>query len=175
MLNKFGYGTGTGVGTGNGAGTGVETKNGAETGTGTRTRTRTKTFSKFRTGTGKRNCNNHYGSTTPQYVLYCTYKGNKRKGTLRLTLTETFRRIFDVHKPKSPSLHPSRDSIVKKPSQACVSLIYDIPVLQVGVWHEQHGISFARNFTESLQEIVESLQNKTLVVTTIRVSWEYDL
>jgi hypothetical protein len=41
--------------------------------------------------------------------------------------------------------------------------------MKVGIWHEQQGITFTRNFTESLQEIVESLQNKTLIVTTIRV------
>ena len=49
-------------------------------------------------------------------------------------------------------------------SAALVKILF-----QVGVWHEQYGITFTRNFTESLQEIVESLQNKTLVVTTIRV------
>ena len=31
------------------------------------------------------------------------------------------------------------------------------------------GVNFTRNFTESYSEIVESLQNKTLVVTTIYV------
>ena len=40
---------------------------------------------------------------------------------------------------------------------------------QVGSWHNHLGIEFSRNFTESYSEIVESLQNKTLVVTTIRV------
>ena len=41
---------------------------------------------------------------------------------------------------------------------------------RVGTWHDQRGIEFSRNFTETYSEIVESLQNKTLVVTTIRVS-----
>ena len=41
---------------------------------------------------------------------------------------------------------------------------------QVGSWHDRFGIKFSRNFTESYSEIVESLQNKTLVVTTIMVS-----
>ena len=40
---------------------------------------------------------------------------------------------------------------------------------QVGVWNEKTGVNFTRNFTESYSEIVESLQNKTLVVTTIYV------
>ena len=40
---------------------------------------------------------------------------------------------------------------------------------RVGSWHDQRGIEFSRNFTETYSEIVESLQNKTLVVTTIRV------
>jgi hypothetical protein len=33
----------------------------------------------------------------------------------------------------------------------------------------EHGVNFTRNFTETYTEIVESLQNKTLIVTTIRV------
>ena len=40
----------------------------------------------------------------------------------------------------------------------------------MGTWRDQRGIEFSRNFTETYSEIVESLQNKTLVVTTIRVS-----
>ena len=43
---------------------------------------------------------------------------------------------------------------------------------RVGSWHDQRGIEFSRNFTETYSEIVESLQNKTLVVTTIRVRAE---
>ena len=42
-------------------------------------------------------------------------------------------------------------------------------MFKVGSWHDQRGIEFSRNFTETYSEIVESLQNKTLVVTTIRV------
>jgi len=41
---------------------------------------------------------------------------------------------------------------------------------KVGVWKDGVGINFTRNYTESYSEIVESLQNKTLVVTTIYVS-----
>ena len=40
---------------------------------------------------------------------------------------------------------------------------------KVGVWNESGGVHFTRNFTESYTEIVESLQNKTLVITTIEV------
>ena len=43
-------------------------------------------------------------------------------------------------------------------------------LLQVGTWNEAMGVNFTRNFTESYSEIVESLQNKTLIVTTIYVS-----
>ncbi len=42
--------------------------------------------------------------------------------------------------------------------------------MQVGKWDERNGVNFTRNFTESYSEIVESLQNKTLIVTTIYVS-----
>ena len=45
----------------------------------------------------------------------------------------------------------------------------------MGIWHDVTGINFFRNFTETYSEIVESLQNKTLVVTTImvgvKISW----
>ena len=40
---------------------------------------------------------------------------------------------------------------------------------KVGTWHDLNGIKFSRNFTETYSEIVESLQNKTLIVTTIKV------
>lgn len=43
-------------------------------------------------------------------------------------------------------------------------------LVKVGIWQENKGVNFTRNFTESYSEIVESLQNKTLVVTTIYVS-----
>jgi len=42
-------------------------------------------------------------------------------------------------------------------------------LLKVGTWNEAAGVNFTRNFTESYNEIVESLANKTLVVTTILV------
>ena len=45
-------------------------------------------------------------------------------------------------------------------------------LMKVGTWTETSGVNFTRNFTESYTEIVESLQNKTLVVTTIFVSLE---
>ena len=43
-------------------------------------------------------------------------------------------------------------------------------LLKVGTWTEENGVNFTRNYTESYSEIVESLQNKTLVVTTLFVS-----
>ena len=42
-------------------------------------------------------------------------------------------------------------------------------LIQVGAWSDITGVNFNRNFTETYSEIVESLQNKTLVVTTIMV------
>ena len=42
-------------------------------------------------------------------------------------------------------------------------------LIKVGVWMENMGVNFTRNFTENYNEIVDSLQNKTLVVTTIFV------
>ncbi len=42
-------------------------------------------------------------------------------------------------------------------------------LVKVGTWSERSGVNFTRNYTESYSEIVESLANKTLVVTTIRV------
>ena len=41
---------------------------------------------------------------------------------------------------------------------------------KVGTWHDKDGIKFSRNFMKTYSEIVESLQNKTLVVTTVVVS-----
>eukprot|EP00095_Tigriopus_kingsejongensis_P005735 maker-scaffold28_size608977-snap-gene-0.8 protein:Tk05735 transcript:maker-scaffold28_size608977-snap-gene-0.8-mRNA-1 annotation:"glutamate ionotropic kainate 2" len=38
---------------------------------------------------------------------------------------------------------------------------------RVGRWNRGSGANFTRNFTESYSEIIESLHNKTLVVTTI--------
>ena len=43
-------------------------------------------------------------------------------------------------------------------------------LVRVGTWTETEGINMTRNFTESYSEIVESLQNKTLIVTTIMVN-----
>ena len=43
-------------------------------------------------------------------------------------------------------------------------------LVKVGTWTEAGGVNFTRNFTETYSEIVESLQNKTLIVTTIMVS-----
>ena len=43
-------------------------------------------------------------------------------------------------------------------------------LVKVGTWTEVGGVNFTRNFTETYSEIVESLQNKTLIVTTIMVS-----
>ena len=42
-------------------------------------------------------------------------------------------------------------------------------LVKVGVWTDSHGVKFTRNFTETYTEIVESLQNKTMIVTTIEV------
>ena len=47
-------------------------------------------------------------------------------------------------------------------------------LIKVGVWMENMGVNFTRNFTENYNEIVDSLQNKTLVVTTIFVRYEID-
>ena len=43
---------------------------------------------------------------------------------------------------------------------------------KVGSWHDQHGFKFLNHLAESRSELVESLENKTLVVTTIKVSSE---
>ena len=45
-------------------------------------------------------------------------------------------------------------------------------LIKVGVWMENMGVNFTRNFTENYNEIVDSLQNKTLVVTTIFVRYK---
>ena len=42
---------------------------------------------------------------------------------------------------------------------------------KVGSWHDKDGIKFSRNFMKTYSEIVENLQNKTLVVTTVVVSF----
>ena len=40
---------------------------------------------------------------------------------------------------------------------------------KVGSWHDQHGFKFLNHPTESRSELIESLENKTLVVTTLKV------
>ena len=42
-------------------------------------------------------------------------------------------------------------------------------LVKVGSWSQEFGANFTRNFTESYTEIVESLHNKTLKITTILV------
>ena len=42
-------------------------------------------------------------------------------------------------------------------------------LVKVGYWLESMGVNFTRNFTENYNDVVESLQNKTLVVTMIFV------
>lgn len=41
---------------------------------------------------------------------------------------------------------------------------------KVGTWNSSEGVNYTRTYGESQKEIVEILQNKTLVVTTILVS-----
>jgi ionotropic glutamate receptor len=43
-------------------------------------------------------------------------------------------------------------------------------LVKVGVWNRGSGANFTRNFTEAYSQIVESLHNKTLKITTILVS-----
>ena len=43
-------------------------------------------------------------------------------------------------------------------------------LVKVGTWNHGAGVNFTRNYTESYSEIVESLHNKTLKITTILVS-----
>ena len=43
-------------------------------------------------------------------------------------------------------------------------------LFKVGTWNQGSGANFTRNYTESYSEIVESLHNKTLSITTILVS-----
>ena len=40
-------------------------------------------------------------------------------------------------------------------------------ISRVGVWNQAAGANFTRNYTESYTNIVESLHNKTLIITTI--------
>ena len=43
-------------------------------------------------------------------------------------------------------------------------------LVKVGAWNQGQGINFTRNYTETYNEVVESLHNKTLKITTILVS-----
>ena len=49
-------------------------------------------------------------------------------------------------------------------------VFFFIGLTKVGSWHDQHGFKFLNQPAESRSEVVESLENKTLVVTTIKVS-----
>ena len=40
----------------------------------------------------------------------------------------------------------------------------------IGTWNSTKGVNFTRSFGDVYTEIVESLQNKTFIVTTILVS-----
>ena len=42
--------------------------------------------------------------------------------------------------------------------------------LQVGTWDPSNGANFTRNYSKISNEVVESLHNKTLIVSTIVVS-----
>ena len=42
-------------------------------------------------------------------------------------------------------------------------------LVKVGTWNQGTGANFTRNYSESYSEIVESLHNKTLKITTILV------
>lgn len=41
---------------------------------------------------------------------------------------------------------------------------------KVGTWNSTQGVNFTRTYGDQQKEIVEILQNKTLIVTTILVS-----
>ena len=43
------------------------------------------------------------------------------------------------------------------------------PLIKVGSWNKNYGTNFTRNFTEAYSELVDSLGNKTLIITTILV------
>ena len=38
---------------------------------------------------------------------------------------------------------------------------------KVGMWNRGSGANFTRNFTESYSEIIDTLHNRTLIITTI--------
>ena len=46
-------------------------------------------------------------------------------------------------------------------------------LVRVGEWNSGAGVNFTRNFTEAYSDLIESLHNKTLVVTTILVSLNF--
>ena len=43
-------------------------------------------------------------------------------------------------------------------------------LVKVGTWNRSMGANFTRNYTESYMGIVTSLKNKTLKITTIKVT-----
>ncbi|CAD6205052.1 GSCOCG00003119001-RA-CDS [Cotesia congregata] len=40
---------------------------------------------------------------------------------------------------------------------------------KIGVWNSTEGVNFTRTFSDAYTQIVESLQNKTFIVSTILV------
>ena len=44
---------------------------------------------------------------------------------------------------------------------------------KVGSWSKGYGTNFTRNFTEAYSELVDSLGNKTLIITTILVGFSF--
>lgn len=44
---------------------------------------------------------------------------------------------------------------------------------KIGVWNSTEGVNFTRTFGDVYTQIVESLQNKTFIVSTILVSITY--
>ena len=43
-------------------------------------------------------------------------------------------------------------------------------LVKVGAWNDIYGVNMSRNVDDTFMENEESIQNKTLVVTTIKVS-----
>ena len=43
-------------------------------------------------------------------------------------------------------------------------------LVKVGTWDPSNGANFTRNYSKTTTEVVESLHNKTLIVSTILVS-----
>ena len=69
-----------------------------------------------------------------------------------------------------PDFWPAPLPVKAATQQSMVNVTIPPALFKVGEWNERSGVNFTRNFTESYTEIVESLQNKTLVVTTVYVS-----